>query len=178
MLFFHVISLISPSLSPLPTPYSPHSTCFLPTPGVRTVPFRFERMAILQLHSSSDRVSSGYSRSGVGGCDPRRMTSVVQRRKQSEHLFGLLLEISRVSSAETRLLLRAGTIPRWVGDLLSALALHALHHEAEQATRTLRQSTTTVRRDLAHAGARHACWNAIAAFLLFLSSGMPCYDAL
>ena len=39
---------------------------------------------------------------------------VVQRRKQSDHLFGLLLEICHISPAETQLLLRSGTISRWV----------------------------------------------------------------
>jgi len=86
---------------------------------------------LLQLHSSSDRGSGlgggagggGGYRPGVSGCGggggggPLRATtttttSVVQRRKQSEQLFGLLLELSRVSPAENQLLLRAGTIPR------------------------------------------------------------------
>lgn len=69
---------------------------------------------LLQLHSSSDRDTSGFRSSRVSGCDPSpRRTPVVQRRKQSEHLFGLLLEIGRISHAETGLLLRAGTIPRY-----------------------------------------------------------------
>lgn len=80
----------------------------------------FFSFIFLQLHSSSDRGGGGY-RSGARGCpDPLRMTttSVVQRRKQSEHLFGLLLEICHISPAETQLLLRAGTISRWVALLL------------------------------------------------------------
>lgn len=36
----------------------------------------------------------------------------MQMRKQSEHLFAFLLEISRIGPAEKRWLVRAGTIPR------------------------------------------------------------------
>ncbi|CAN0319173.1 unnamed protein product, partial [Ectocarpus fasciculatus] len=75
-----------------------------------------------ELHSSSDRGTSGFRSSRVSGCDPSpRRTPVVQRRKQSEHLFGLLLEIGRISHAETRLLLRAGTIPRVLHAILGSL---------------------------------------------------------
>lgn len=81
------------------------------------------RFLFSQLHASSDRSGGGGGggyRSGARGCggDPLRTTTtsvpVVQRRKQSDHLFGLLLEICHISPAETQLLLRSGTISRWV----------------------------------------------------------------
>ncbi|CAM9266723.1 unnamed protein product [Scytosiphon promiscuus] len=73
-----------------------------------------------ELHASSDR--STFRSRGGRGCDSRRpAVSVVTRRKQSEHLFVLLLEIGRISPAETRLLLRTGTIPRVLHSILGGL---------------------------------------------------------
>lgn len=66
----------------------------------------------IQLPGTSGK-GSGRSRGFGSGAGARRGTPLAQMRKQSEHLYGLLLEIARISPAETRLLIRVGAIPRW-----------------------------------------------------------------